>query len=191
MPSPKLAVLASGRGSNYKAIQEAILNDQLDAEIIILITDKEKAPAREIARSNGTEEMYIPYDRKDREVFEREAARIIKEKDVDLVILAGFMRLITPYFINEFEGRMLNIHPSLLPNFKGLDAQTQAFEAGVKEAGCTVHVVTEEMDAGPIISQRKVPVFENDTVEALSARILVEEHILYPEAISKYWDSVA
>jgi len=190
MPRPKLAILASGRGSNYNSIQEAINNDLLDAEIVVLITDKEQAPAREIARNNGTEEIYIPYDRNNRETFEREAAGIIREKDADLVILAGFMRLITPGFINEFEGRMLNIHPSLLPDFKGLNAQTQAFEAGAKEAGCTVHVVTEEMDAGPIISQRKIPVLEGDTINSLAARILMEEHKLYPEAIAKYWASL-
>lgn len=179
----KLAVLASGRGSNFKSIQEAINNGALDARVDLLITDKEQAAAREIARANGIEEVYIPYDKNDRVSFEKEAERLIKEKGCDLVILAGFMRLITPHLIDAFAGRMLNIHPSLLPSFKGLHAQRQALEYGVKFAGCTVHFVTQEMDAGPIIQQRCVPVLPDDDEESLCARILIEEHALYPEAI--------
>ena len=182
--SIKLAVLASGRGSNYKSIQNAINEGRLEATVEILITDKKTAAAQDIARENGIPAVYIPYDRDDRVAFEKEAERLIKERECDLVILAGFMRLITPHLIDAFAGRMLNIHPSLLPAFKGLHAQKQALDYGVKFAGCTVHFVTQEMDAGPIIQQRCVPVLPDDSEESLCERILIEEHQLYPEAIA-------
>jgi len=153
----KLGILASGRGSNAEAIQRAIEAGQLEASIELLLTDREEAPVRDFARKKGFSEHYIPYDPKDRAAFEQQAIDLLKDANVDLVILAGFMRLLTPLLINAFPDRILNIHPSLLPAFKGLDAQTQAFEAGVKIAGCTVHLVNEELDSGRIPGQCAVP----------------------------------
>lgn len=186
----KLAVLASGRGSNFQAIAAAIERGDLHAEITILISDRATAAALSIAREHHIHAEYLPYDKNDREAFERRAAALMKERGCDLVILAGFMRILTPYIIGCFPDRILNIHPSLLPAFKGLDAQKQALEHGVKIAGCTVHVVTEEMDGGPIIGQRVVSLEEDDTEETLSARILEQEYILYPEAIAAYGERV-
>lgn len=182
----KLGVLASGRGSNFAAIQTAIDAGTLAAQAVILLSDQPGAKALGLAEAHGIPSAYIPYDRTNRASFEQAAAEKLEAAGCDLIILAGFMRLITPAFIHQFEGRILNIHPSLLPSFKGLHAQRQALEYGVKFAGCTVHVVTEEMDAGPIIGQRVVPVFESDTEDTLSARILEQEHQLYPEAIATY-----
>ena len=183
---PRLGVLASGRGSNFQSIQTEIVSGALDAEVVVLISDRERAPALEIAENFGIEARYIPYDKSNRQDFEEKAAAMIEAHDCDLIILAGFMRIITPWFIDRFAGRILNIHPSLLPSFKGLHPQKQALDAGVKIAGCTVHVVTAEMDSGPIIAQRSVVVFDDDTEESLSDRILVQEHLLYPEAIRIY-----
>ncbi len=179
----KLAVLASGRGSNFHSIVREIEDGTLDAVIEILISDRPDAEALKRAEEHGIETRHIPYDKNNRRAFEEKAGDLIEEKGCDLVILAGFMRLLTPYLVGRFEGRILNIHPALLPAFKGLDAQRQALEYGVKITGCTVHVVTEDMDAGPIVAQRAVPVLDDDTEESLSARILEEEHKLYPEAI--------
>ena len=146
--SRRLGVFASGRGSNFEAILQAIQAGELDADIVVLISDKEHAPALETAKAHGIPAVYHPYDRHDRETFERAADATLREHGVELVILAGFMRLITPFLIDAWRGRMLNIHPSLLPSFKGVDAQQQAFDYGVKITGCTVHEVSEEMDAG-------------------------------------------
>lgn len=179
----RLGVLASGRGSNFLAIQNCIERGELDASIAILISDRETAPALDTARSHGIEAEYIAYNKSDRSIFEKAAASRLEELKCDLVILAGYMRILTPEFIQRFEGKMLNIHPSLLPSFKGLHAQRQALEAGVKFAGCTVHFVTAELDAGPIITQAVVPVLEDDTEESLSARILEQEHKIYADAI--------
>ena len=184
--SVKLGVLASGRGSNAKAIQRAIEAGQLDATIEVLISDREQAPVREFARNKGIPEHYIPYSLKDRTAFEQQAIERLNEAGCELVILAGFMRFITPLLINAFPDRMLNIHPSLIPSFKGLDAQKQAFDAGVKIAGCTVHLVNEEPDSGRILGQRAAPVLDDDTAETLSARILEQEHELYAETIGTY-----
>lgn len=181
-----LAVLASGRGSNFQAIQAAIERGSLDASVRLLLSDRRKAPALDIARTHGIEAVHLPYDRNDREAFERKAGDLIDHQGCDLVILAGFMRLLTPYLVQRFAGRILNIHPALLPAFKGLNAQQQALDYGVKYSGCTVHLVTEDMDAGPILGQRVVPVFEDDTEPTLSARILEQEHQLYPECIAGY-----
>ncbi len=185
-----LGVLASGRGSNFLAIQEAIETGRLDARIAVLLSDRREAPALQIAAEHGIEQHYLPYDRQDRKQFEQRAADLMEEHGCELIILAGFMRLLTPYLVNRFEGRILNIHPALLPSFKGLDAQRQALEAGVKISGCTVHVVTEDMDAGPIVGQRAVAVYDDDTEDSLAARILEQEHKLFPEAIAAYAETL-
>lgn len=182
----RLGVLASGRGSNFSAIAAAIGRGELDAEVRLLASDIASAPVLEIARKAGVEAVHIPYSRADRRAFETGVERLFAERGVQLVILAGFMRLITPDFIRNLRGRILNIHPSLLPSFKGLHAQRQALDYGVKVSGCTVHVVTEEMDAGPILGQRAVPVLPGDTEETLSSRILAEEHRLFPACIRDY-----
>ncbi len=183
---PRIGVLASGRGSNFVAIAEAIRRGDLKAEIALLISDRKDAAALAKARELGIAAEHIPYSVKDREAFERAAGDRFDEAGCSLIILAGYMRLLTPYFVRRYPGRILNIHPSLLPSFRGLHAQKQALEFGVKIAGCTVHVVTEELDAGPILGQRAVPVLEDDTEDTLSARILEQEHRLYPEAIGRY-----
>jgi len=181
--STKLGVLASGRGSNFQAIQKEIEAGTLDAEIAVLISDREQAPALAIAREHGIHARALPYDKSDREAFERAAGDLLEAAGCEWIILAGFMRILTPYFITRYAGRILNIHPSLLPAFKGLHPQRQALEAGVKFSGCTVHLVTQELDAGPIVTQAVVPVFDADTEEALAARILEQEHRIFPDAI--------
>jgi phosphoribosylglycinamide formyltransferase-1 len=182
----RLAVLASGRGSNFAAIAQSIESGSLDAEIVLLLSDRANAGALDLAKEKGIPSHYIPYDRKDRAAFEQEAITQIQQANADLIILAGFMRLITPLFIQAFEGKILNIHPSLLPAFKGLNAQKQALEYGVKIAGCSVHIVTQDMDSGPILGQRAVPVLDGDTEDRLADRILEQEHLLYPEVIKQY-----
>ncbi|MEW5692881.1 MAG: phosphoribosylglycinamide formyltransferase [Candidatus Hydrogenedentota bacterium] len=182
----KLAVLASGRGSNFQAILQSILKNELDATIKALISDNKDAKALTIAKENNIPTFYIPYDKNNRIEFEKKAIEIIDSYSCDLIILAGFMRILTSFFVKYYENKILNIHPSLLPAFKGLDAQKQALLYGVKITGCSVHIVTENLDDGPILAQRAVPVYDNDTVESLSQRILEQEHILYVEAIKIY-----
>lgn len=186
MTPPRLAVFVSGRGSNMEAVWRAIDSGQLKAEMAIVISDREKAPALEKAMAYGIQAVYIPYDKHNRRHFEEQAAELIRTAECDLVILAGFMRILSKFFIDQFEHRIINIHPSLLPSFKGIDAQGQALAYGVKITGCTAHVVTEEMDAGPIIAQTPVQILPEDTEEALSQRILEEEHRLFPLAIAQY-----
>lgn len=178
-----LGVLASGRGSNFLAVQREIENGTLDARISLLISDRAKAPALEIAREHGIEALHIPYQTKDRAVFERAAIEALDQAGCEVILLAGYMRILTPVFIRHFEDRILNIHPSLLPSFKGLHPQQQALDAGVKFSGCTVHKVIDDLDAGPIVAQAVVPVFDGDTEDSLSARILEQEHRIYAEAI--------
>ncbi len=175
----RLGILLSGRGSNFEAIADA----QLPVEIAVVISNKADAPGLEAARRRGLLAIANPVAGRSREAYDLSLIDLLREKRVDLVCLAGYMKLLSPVFIDAFRGRILNIHPSLLPAFPGLDAQKQALERGVKIAGCTVHWVTEEMDAGPILLQAAVPVLDGDTVETLSARILEQEHRLYPEAI--------
>lgn len=153
------------------------------AEIAIVISDKPGARGLELARERGIETVAIERRGRNREEHEREIIAILGEQRVDLVCLAGYMRLLSPCFVEAFRGRILNIHPSLLPAFPGLDAQRQALDHGVKVSGCTVHFVDETLDGGPIIAQRVVPVIDGDTVDSLSARILEQEHQLYPEAV--------
>jgi phosphoribosylglycinamide formyltransferase-1 len=179
-----LGVLISGRGSNLRAIMDAIGGGQLDAHIAVVISNRVDAPGLEHARAAGIEAVHIDHTRyRSREEFDREVAATLKARAVRLVCLAGFMRLLSAEFIQAFPNAILNIHPSLLPSFPGLDAQTQALKYGVKVSGATVHIVTPELDDGPIVRQAVVPVRVDDTPDTLSARILVEEHRIYPEAI--------
>jgi len=179
----RLGILLSGRGSNFEAIADNIAAGRLNAEIAVVISNRPEARGLEIARRRGLHAVCIPSKGLDREVYDRMVVAELRRCRVDLVCLAGFMRLLSAYFVREFPFRILNIHPSLLPAFPGLDAQAQALEHGVKISGCTVHFVDEYLDHGPIIVQAAVPVLEDDTVETLSARILKEEHRIYTEAI--------
>jgi phosphoribosylglycinamide formyltransferase-1 len=180
----RLGILLSGRGSNFLAIADAIAEKRLDAEIAVVISNRADAPGLAAAQSRGIPAVLLPSRGLDRENYDRQLISALQGKQVDLVCLAGYMRLLSGYFIREFPLRILNIHPSLLPAFPGLDAQHQALEHGVKIAGCTVHFVDEGLDSGPIIVQTPVPVLDHDTTESLSARILQEEHRLYSQAIA-------
>jgi phosphoribosylglycinamide formyltransferase-1 len=179
----RLGILISGRGSNFEAIAENIARGSLDAQIAAVVSNRADAAGIELARSRGLNAVVIPSKGLDREIYDRMLVAELRKNDVELVCLAGFMRLLSASFIREFPNRILNIHPSLLPAFPGLDAQRQALEHGVKITGCTVHFVDEDLDAGPIVIQKAVPVLDTDTVESLSARILCEEHRIYSEAI--------
>jgi len=168
------------------ALSDAVRDGRIpDAEIVIIISDKPGARGLELARERGIETVAIERRGRNREEHEREIMAVLRERHVDLVCLAGYMRLLSPCFIEAFREKILNIHPSLLPEFPGLDAQRQALDHGVKVSGCTVHFVDETLDGGPIIAQRTVPVIEGDTVDSLSARILEQEHELYPEAVAR------
>jgi phosphoribosylglycinamide formyltransferase-1 len=180
----RLGILISGRGSNFLAIADAIATRRLDAEIGVVISNRPEAPGIALARERGLEAMALASKGLDREAYDRQLMDQLRKHRVDLVCLAGYMRILSGHFIREFHQRILNIHPSLLPAFPGLDAQHQALEHGAKFSGCTVHFVEEGLDSGPIIGQAVVPVLDDDTVESLSARILKEEHRIYPEAIS-------
>jgi phosphoribosylglycinamide formyltransferase-1 len=179
----RLGILISGRGSNFEAIAHSIGRGKLDAEIAILITNRPNAPGIEIAREHGIPLRVIPSAGIERETYDKLVIDELKTRHVDLVCLAGFMRLLSTAFVRAFPNRVLNVHPSLLPAFAGLDAQRQALEYGAKITGCTVHFVDEFLDSGPIVLQSAVPVRDDDTVESLSARILSQEHIIYPKAI--------
>ena len=179
----RLGILISGRGSNFEAIADNVASGQLDAEIAVVISNRPEAPGLETARARGLNAVCLPSKGLDREVYDRMLVAELHKHDVDLVCLAGFMRLLSAGFIREFPNRILNIHPSLLPAFPGLDAQHQALAHGVKITGCTVHFVDEDLDAGPIVIQAAVPVLDDDTEETLSARILKQEHRIYSEAI--------
>ncbi len=187
MSNLRLGVLASGRGSNLQAIIDAIDQRRLNAVLAVVISNKADAPALERARRCGTPAIFLdPKATSGREAYDGAILECLRKHDVELVVLAGYMKIVTPILLDAYSNRMMNIHPSLLPSFPGLAAQRQALEWGVKMAGCTVHFVTEGVDAGPIIRQATVPVYEDDTEESLSARILLEEHRLYPEAIQLY-----
>jgi len=179
----RLGILLSGRGSNFEAIADNVARGAIDAEIAVVIANRAQAPGLEGARLRGLNAVCRPSKGMDREVYDRLLVDELRKHDVDLVCLAGFMRLLSAGFIREFPNRILNIHPSLLPAFPGLDAQHQALSHGVKITGCTVHFVDQDLDAGPIVLQSAVPVQDEDTVETLSARILKEEHRIYSEAI--------
>ena len=187
--SGRLGVLISGRGSNLQSIIDAISQGRLDAQIAIVVSSRDDAAGVKRAAEAGIETMCLrPRDYPDRDAYDRAMAGALEMHRVNLVCLAGFMRLVGPPLLARFPNRMLNIHPSLLPAFPGLDAQRQALEYGVRFSGATVHLVTSELDGGPIVLQSTVPVLEDDTVEALSSRILVEEHRIYPEAIQMLLD---
>jgi len=182
-------VLVSGRGSNLQAILDAVAERQLDAEISVVISNKVDAAGLDRARQAGIESLYLNHkDFDSRETFDRAVVAQLKKRDVALVCLAGFMRLLSAEFVNAFPNAILNIHPSLLPAFPGLDGQGQALAYGVKVSGATVHIVTPELDNGPIVLQATVPVHDADTVDDLSARILEQEHRIYPEAIGLVLD---
>jgi phosphoribosylglycinamide formyltransferase-1 len=179
----KLGILLSGRGSNFEAIADRIVSGQLNAEIAVVISNIENAPGLERAKSRRMETVFIPSRQKTREDFDGEVIGALKMHNVSLVVLAGFMRIISRAFLDAFPYGILNIHPSLLPAFPGLDVQKQAIEHGAKFSGCTVHFVDDTLDGGPIIRQAVVPVLDDDTPDVLAARILREEHRIYSEAI--------
>ncbi|MGA2630851.1 MAG: phosphoribosylglycinamide formyltransferase [Terriglobia bacterium] len=179
----KIGILISGRGSNFEAIARNVQAGKIPAEIGVVISNKEEAAGLAIARQMGLNAVCIPSKGKEREAFERELVAALRQYKVDLVCLAGFMRVLTSYFIREFKGRILNIHPAILPSFPGVEAQKQALEYGVKFTGCTVHFVDEGVDTGPVVAQAVVPILDNDTPETLAARILKEEHRIYTEAV--------
>lgn len=179
----KLGILLSGRGSNFEAIADSVDAQRLPAEIAIVISNRADAPGLETAKRRGLNARLIPSKDRIREEHDAEVVAALREAGVDLVCLAGYMRLLSPQFVRAFPNRILNIHPSLLPAFPGLDAQKQAIEHGAKISGCTVHFVDEHLDHGAIILQRSVPVLDDDDVHSLSARILEQEHIAYTEAI--------
>lgn len=185
----RLGILLSGRGSNFEAIADRIDRGELGARIAVVISNVSQAAGLEKARQRGIEAIFLGSKDLSRDDFDRRVVATLKEKQVDLVCLAGFMRLLSPYFIKSFPNRILNIHPSLLPSFPGLNAQQKALEYGVKYTGCTVHFVEEKLDSGPIILQAVVPILDTDTEETLSARILVEEHKIYSRAIQLVLDN--
>jgi len=181
----KLAVLVSGRGSNLQAIIDQIEQGKLKARIAIIITNKSQAQALERGQKHAVKTTFLdPKLYPEKAEYDRALATIIKEHDVDLVCLAGYMRILGKEFVQAFNGKIINIHPSLLPAFPGLDVQQKAIDRGVKFSGCTVHFVDEAVDAGPIILQAAVPVHEDDNEETLAQRILEQEHIIYPKAIN-------
>ncbi len=180
----RLAVLASGRGSNLQAILDAGADAGFPARVVVVVSDRERAPALDRARAHGVEAVFVdPKAHGDRAAFDAAVMALLDARAVDLVCLAGYMRLLSPAFVRSYAGRLLNVHPSLLPAFPGLAAQRQALDHGVRITGATVHFVDEGLDTGPIVLQAAVPVRDDDTEESLSARILVEEHRLYPQAI--------
>jgi phosphoribosylglycinamide formyltransferase-1 len=181
----KLGILISGRGSNMLALVEAVRGGRVPgAEVAVVVSDKAGAAGLGLAAERGVETVVVERRGRTREEHERELISCLRARGVELVCLAGYMRLLSPCFVGEFRGRVLNVHPSLLPAFPGLDAQRQAVEHGVRVSGCTVHFVDETLDGGPIIIQRPVPVLDSDTPDALAARILAEEHLAYPEAVA-------
>jgi phosphoribosylglycinamide formyltransferase 1 len=183
-PLKKLGILLSGRGSNFEAIADSIQAGRLQAEIAVVISNRAEAPGLESARRRGLNAQLIPSKGRVREEHDADVVAALQQAGVDLICLAGYMRLLSPAFIHAFPNRIVNIHPSLLPAFPGMEAQKQALDYGVKITGCTVHFVDEHLDHGPIILQKTVPVREGDDVHSLSARILEQEHVAYSEAIA-------
>ena len=187
----RIAVLASGRGSNLQAIIDGIEAQQVDAHLVAVISNKQDALALERARKHGVPDIFVdpkPFaGRSDgRDAYDRALLEVLEKRDVELVLLAGYMKIVTGVLVNAFANRMMNIHPSLLPSFPGLDVQRKAIEWGCKLAGCTVHFVTEGVDEGPIILQAAVPVLDRDTPDILAARILEQEHKIYPRAVQLF-----
>ena len=180
----RLAILLSGRGSNFLAIAENAASGKIPVEIALVISNRSEAPGLAAARARGLNAVSIPSKGLDRETYDRMLMAEIDKYSVDLICLAGYMRLLSATFVQHYPNKILNIHPSLLPAFPGLDAQHQAIEYGVKISGCTVHFVDENLDAGPIVAQTMVPVEDGDTGDTLAARILKEEHRIYTEGIN-------
>jgi phosphoribosylglycinamide formyltransferase 1 len=181
----RIGVLLSGRGSNFEALADSVAAGRIpNAEIAVVISNREGAPGIERAATRGIPAKVIPSKGLEREAYDKQVAAVLQEYKVDLVCLAGYMRLLSPFFVAAYRGRILNIHPSLLPSFPGLEAQRQALEFGARFSGCTVHFVDENLDAGPIILQAVVPILDDDTPESLAARILKEEHRIYTEAVN-------
>jgi len=187
----RVAVLASGRGSNLQALIDAVEARRVSAQIVAVISNKQNAAALERARKHGLTDIFVdpkPFaGRPDsREAYDHQLLEILQQYKVELVLLAGYMKIVTGVLVNVYANRMMNIHPSLLPSFPGLDVQKKAIEWGCKLAGCTVHFVTEGVDEGPIILQAAVPILDSDSPETLAARILVQEHLLYPRAVQLF-----
>ncbi len=184
MTKKRIGVLLSGRGSNFEALADSVAAGRIpNAEIAIVISNRENAPGIEKARARDIPAQVIPSRGLEREAYDKLVIAALEERKVDLVCLAGYMRLLSPAFVTAYRGRILNIHPSLLPAFPGLESQRQAIEHGAKFSGCTVHFVDENLDAGPIILQAAVPIHDDDTPETLSERVLKEEHRIYTEAV--------
>src|ERR1700683_5257457 len=180
----RIGILLSGRGSNFEALADSVVAGRIpDAQIALVVSNREDAPGLARAIERGIPARVIPSKGIERETYDRMVVAALDDARVDLVCLAGFMRLLSPYFVAAFRGRILNIHPSLLPAFPGLEAQRQALEYGVQFTGCTVHFVDENLDAGPIVAQSIVPIEDGDTPDTLAARILAEEHRIYTEAV--------
>ena len=184
----RVGILISGRGSNMAALLRAAAAPDYPAEIVLVAANKEDAKGLEVAAAAGIETAAVPHKPfgRDRAAHEAALSARLEQAGVELVCLAGYMRLFTPFFVQRWAGRMLNIHPSLLPSFPGVDTHARALAAGVKLHGCTVHVVTEGMDEGPILAQAAVPVLDGDTEEMLGARVLAQEHLLYPAALRRF-----
>jgi len=185
----RIAVLLSGRGSNFMAIHDTIREGRIDADIVLVLSNKADAPGLAAARERGLETLHLdPKAFSSREDYDRAVVDRLRQENVDLVCLAGYMRILTPVLCRAFVNRILNIHPALLPSFPGLHVQQRAIDWGVRFSGCTVHFVAEEVDMGPIVLQAAVPVLQDDTEETLAARILVEEHRIYPEAVRLFFE---
>jgi phosphoribosylglycinamide formyltransferase-1 len=185
----KIAVFISGRGSNFMAIHDAILAGRINADIALVFSNKKEAPGLHIAKERKLDTLFLnPKDYATRENYEMKIIEEVRKRDVDLICLAGYMKILSPSFCKEFKYCIMNIHPALLPAFSGLHVQQKALEWGVRYSGVTVHFVTEDVDMGPIILQAVVPVYQNDTEESLSERILKEEHKIYPESIRLFFE---
>lgn len=185
----RVAVLLSGRGSNFRALHDAMLAGRINADIVLVVSNKADAPGLQTARERGLETLHLdPKTFPGKEAYDATIVEELKKREVDLVCLAGYMKIITPLFCQAFRNRIMNIHPALLPSFPGLHAQKQAVDYGVRYSGATVHFVWEEVDAGPIILQAVVPVHQDDTEETLAERILEWEHKIYPEAVRLYFE---
>jgi len=185
----RVAVLLSGRGSNFRAIHDAMVQKKINADIVLVFSNKADAPGLQTAKERGLETLYLdPKAFSSRDDYDAAIIDELRKRDVDLVCLAGYMKIITPLFCRSFRNQIMNIHPALLPSFPGLHAQKQAVDWGVRYSGATVHFVWEEVDMGPIILQAAVPVLQDDTEETLADRILEQEHTIYPEAVRLYFE---
>ena len=185
----RIMVMISGRGSNFMKIHDAILDGRINADIALVFSNKEDAAGLQIAKKRGLETLYInPKLYAEKEEYDKEIIHEARKRNVDLICLAGYMKVLTPRFCNEFKNRIMNIHPALMPSFPGLHVQQKAIDWGVRFSGATVHFVSAEVDMGPIILQAVVPVMQDDTEETLAARILVEEHKIYPESVRLFFE---